>query len=561
MPDILRFNCGHCGKELSAKPQHIGRTTRCPGCGRPVTVLHPNPVPNQSKSLSEDEAFWSLEDADSPILTPPQNKPANERAGLFQELANDVENNEIAAALSIIDQLKREATGEEFADLWQLERELKKSQQTELPTTSHSSHPTTKISDTRASSPPRKLIDRQTIPALNRDELTDSTIPDVTTPPQRTRSPRTTWEPISALPQVTHSGRNHSIITAVAVGSVIVVAGIFAAFQLGKATATRSDSVTATKPADTGQSTPASGNVQPNIPAAQNNIPVSMKPTDAPSPAMEGSKISMQNAGEIVKAYLAASTWDQRLPLMVNFDGPPTADSPLPPPGKYSPAAILSSTFTKSANMEISSVEVDISASHPQHKSIWFNLIRTPNGHKIDVAAMLDNAVKSNERLEAARRTEEERLLSEQAEREPPADATEQFKQVTTFPERYVGRKLYIDGTLNLQLTSRNKQFKCFALSFERKIGEVSGGPYRDQLSFITTEEMGANLLEIRAPDTRAIVHVKLRYLEPAKKEYPVGDVTKIEILDFDPNVLQRFKRYTLHADGKIETHPNPFKR
>ena len=561
MSDILRFACGHCGKQLSVKPQHAGRSTRCPGCQHPVTVPHPDPEPNPSESLSEDEAFRSLEEVDSPIPTPPQHKAADQRVVLFQELANDVENNEIAAALSIIDQLKRDATGQEFADLWKLERELKKSQQTELRTTSHSSHPTTVISDTRESSPPKKVMDRQTIPALNLDELAESTISDVTTPPQRTASQRTTREPISALPQVTHSGRNPWIVTAVAVGSIIVVAGIFAAFQLGKATATRSDSVTTTKIADTSQTTPASENVQPSIPAAQNNTSVSMRSTDAPSAAIEGSKISNQNAGEIVNAYLAASTWDQRLPLMVNFDDPPTGDSPLPPPGKYSPAAIISSTSTKSAKMEISSVEVDISTSHPQHKSVWFNLIRTPNGHKIDAAAMLDNAAKSNERLEAARRAEEERLLLEKAEREPPVDATEQFKQITTFPERYIGRRLYIDGTINLQLTRRNKQFNCFALNFERKIGEVSGGPYRDQLSFITTEEMGANLVEIRARDGRAIVHVKLRYLEPAKKEYPVGDVTKIEILDFDPVALQRFKRYTLHPDGKVETHPNPSKQ
>lgn len=336
-------------------------------------------------------------------------------------------------------------------------------------------------------------------------------------------------------PVVQRSTKKLVIVTAGVCGLVLLIFSIVAVMKSGKPTDSASLAETPTK--------------------------VAANTKDTQSAAMGSLQISNQSAGEIVKAYLAASTWDQRLPLMVNFDGPPTGDSPLPPPGKYSPAAIISSTSTKSAKMEISSVEVDISTSHPRHKSVWFNLIRTPNGHKIDAAAMLDNAAKSDERLEAARRAEEERLLLEKAEREPPADATEQFKQITTFPERYIGRRLYIDGTINLQLTRRNKQFNCFALNFERKIGEVSGGPYRDQLSFITTEEMGANLLEIRARDGRAIVHVKLRYLEPAKKEYPVGDVTKIEILDFDPVALQRFKRYTLHPDGKVETHPNPSKQ
>ena len=395
MPDILHFTCGHCGKQLSAKPQHVGRSTRCPGCERPVTVPHPDPVPNQSGSLSEDEAFQSLEEVDIPIPTPPQHKAADQRAVLFQELANNVENNEIAAALSIIDQLKRNASGEDFADLWKLERELKKSQQTEWRTTAHRSHPTTTISDTRESSPPKKVMVRQTIPALNLDELVESTISEVTTPQQRTASPRTTREPTSALPQVTHSGWTSWIVTAVAVGSVIVVTGLFAAFQLGKATVMRSD-----KPPETAllplAETPRTQGVvlTPDISTQSDTrtkadvAPGPANTKDTQSEVMKRLEISTKTVETVVTSYLAAKTWEERLPLMVNIDAVPSKDSLLAPPGIYRPGTFKSSSSSTDGEREMGSAEVDVSVSHPDQPTLSFNLVRTSKGFKIDAAVM-----------------------------------------------------------------------------------------------------------------------------------------------------------------------------
>lgn len=57
MLDILRFACGHCGKQLSVKPQHAGRSTRCPGCQYPVTVPYPDPEPIQADNLNVLDVF------------------------------------------------------------------------------------------------------------------------------------------------------------------------------------------------------------------------------------------------------------------------------------------------------------------------------------------------------------------------------------------------------------------------------------------------------------------------------------------------------------------------
>lgn len=60
MSEILRFVCGHCGKQLSAKPQHAGRSTRCPGCQKPVAVPLPAPVPSHSEELNDNDIFRLL---------------------------------------------------------------------------------------------------------------------------------------------------------------------------------------------------------------------------------------------------------------------------------------------------------------------------------------------------------------------------------------------------------------------------------------------------------------------------------------------------------------------
>ena len=66
MSDILRFNCGHCGKQLSARRHLAGRSTRCPGCQHRVTVPHPEPAPSQADNLKKSGAFEFFQNISSP---------------------------------------------------------------------------------------------------------------------------------------------------------------------------------------------------------------------------------------------------------------------------------------------------------------------------------------------------------------------------------------------------------------------------------------------------------------------------------------------------------------
>lgn len=159
---------------------------------------------------------------------------------------------------------------------------------------------------------------------------------------------------------------------------------------------------------------------------------------------------------------------------------------------------------------------------------------------------------------EAAQLANVERLREE---RERPKDGTELFKKITTFPERFIGDNYYISGILYSGHTRRNAEYKCFSLRFAATAA-VDGGPYRkDRISFITSEEMGEALVEMSDGDYNTTVYVKLQYLDPEKKEYPVGYVTKIDFLAFDTDELKRYKGFTYYDTGKKEIHPNPFKR
>lgn len=60
MPEPLRFVCSHCGKQLSAKPQHAGKSTRCPGCQKPVTVPLPEPAVSPAENFKEDDILQLL---------------------------------------------------------------------------------------------------------------------------------------------------------------------------------------------------------------------------------------------------------------------------------------------------------------------------------------------------------------------------------------------------------------------------------------------------------------------------------------------------------------------
>ncbi len=96
MSDILRFACGHCGKQLSAKPQHAGRSTRCPGCKRPVTVPHPESAPIQAGNLNVGDIFAFHENIGSPSNAAEPTEPAvDELTPMFQSNSTSVASNEM----------------------------------------------------------------------------------------------------------------------------------------------------------------------------------------------------------------------------------------------------------------------------------------------------------------------------------------------------------------------------------------------------------------------------------------------------------------------------------
>lgn len=114
MSELIRFECPQCRKSLSAKPQHAGRSTKCPGCECLVKV--PSPV------VETEDFFQFLED-DKPATRP---TPPNPRDELFQRLTQAMDSGATDQALAIITQLKVDAPSDEFNDLWTLERELKR---------------------------------------------------------------------------------------------------------------------------------------------------------------------------------------------------------------------------------------------------------------------------------------------------------------------------------------------------------------------------------------------------------------------------------------------------
>lgn len=96
MSDILRFACGHCGKQLSAKPQHAGRSTRCPGCKRPVTVPHPESAPSQAGNPNVGDLFPFHENIGSPSGVAESTEPAiDELTPMFQSNSTSVASNEM----------------------------------------------------------------------------------------------------------------------------------------------------------------------------------------------------------------------------------------------------------------------------------------------------------------------------------------------------------------------------------------------------------------------------------------------------------------------------------
>lgn len=110
---------------------------------------------------------------------------------------------------------------------------------------------------------------------------------------------------------------------------------------------------------------------------------------DSQSEVMKRLEVPTEAVKSVVTAYLAAKTWEERLPLMVNIDTVPPSDSPLAPPGIYRPGTFSGSSSSTDGTIETGMAQVDVSASHPDQKTLWFYLIRTPSGFKINAAAML----------------------------------------------------------------------------------------------------------------------------------------------------------------------------
>jgi tetratricopeptide (TPR) repeat protein len=62
----FKFECPHCGKRLSAEPQHAGRTVPCPGCASPFSVPAPPPAnPDRDASTSRDDTTFASTEAES----------------------------------------------------------------------------------------------------------------------------------------------------------------------------------------------------------------------------------------------------------------------------------------------------------------------------------------------------------------------------------------------------------------------------------------------------------------------------------------------------------------
>src|SRR5262249_20148630 len=63
-PGMVRFNC-ECGKQMQAKAEYAGRTTKCPACGEPVlipgsddedeTAIAEKPVKKARKTVPDDD--------------------------------------------------------------------------------------------------------------------------------------------------------------------------------------------------------------------------------------------------------------------------------------------------------------------------------------------------------------------------------------------------------------------------------------------------------------------------------------------------------------------------
>ena len=180
-------------------------------------------------------------------------------------------------------------------------------------------------------------------------------------------------------PVVQRSTKKLAFIAAGVCGLVLSIGGIVAMMKADKPT--ESASLAETPKAQDGDRT--------SVPSTQPETPATVAGTkDAQSDLMKQLETTRTSAVDVVKAYLAAKTWEERLPLMANIDAPPSRDSPLAPPAAYRPGTITASAATKDGDVENCWVEVNVSESHPDQPKQVFHLVQTSNGYKINAAVM-----------------------------------------------------------------------------------------------------------------------------------------------------------------------------
>ncbi len=130
-------------------------------------------------------------------------------------------------------------------------------------------------------------------------------------------------------------------------------------------------------------------------------------------------------------------------------------------------------------------------------------------------------------RRSAAQQLAAKRRAVASSKRYNPGD----LREIAGSFDRHVGENFVLMGLLYPKQTVENREHHCFTIAFKCNDHQVSGGPYRDKLSFVMTRGLAQTVstLESALP-CQASVYVQLRYLNESAKEYPVGYVTTIEL-------------------------------
>jgi len=183
-------------------------------------------------------------------------------------------------------------------------------------------------------------------------------------------------------------------------------------------------------------------------------------------------------------------------------------------------------------------------------------------------------AVLDRQRLQ--KEQEEERLAEEnrlqqagearRKEMKRPKDGSQMFGEIVANPERYAGHHFFIKGMYYSDKLEREANFNCFSIQFivvEGNKGAVSG-LRADRLSFIVSEKLGEPLMRLRGSRNEyleAVAHVKITFLDPDNKRYPVGYVKQLDLYRFHPKAHEEYLFITMYDDGSFKSHPDPYER